>query len=216
MIGDDEEGIRLLEGAYALETPDDNLAYYRDFARHYDQSFAATLGYIYPSAIVRCLAGLDLPQGRILDIGCGTGLVAARLKEVRADLVIDGVDISPEMLSVARDKKLYNALYEADLTADLSGLPTDYAAIISAGTFTHGHLGPAPIAGLVGHCCSGAQAVIGVNAQHHAQRGFGAFMDGLVDAGLISPPTYEEVLIYQGADTEHANDKALIMGFTVI
>lgn len=216
MIGDDEEGIRLLEGAYALETPDDNLAYYRDFARHYDQSFAATLGYIYPSAIVRCLAGLDLPQGRILDIGCGTGLVAARLKEARADLIIDGVDISPEMLSVARDKKLYNALYEADLTADLSGLPTDYAAIISAGTFTHGHLGPAPIAGLVGHCCSGAQAVIGVNAQHHAQRGFGTFMDGLVDAGLISPPTYEEVLIYQGADTAHANDKALIMGFTVI
>jgi len=216
MIGDDEEGIRLLEGAYALETPDDNLAYYRDFARHYDQSFAATLGYIYPSAIVRCLAGLDLPQGRILDIGCGTGLVAARLKEARADLIIDGVDISPEMLSVARDKKLYNALYEADLTADLSGLPTDYAAIISAGTFTHGHLGPAPIAGLVGHCCSGAQAVIGVNAQHHAQRGFGAFMDRLVDAGLISPPTYEEVLIYQGTDTEHANDKALIMGFIVI
>ena len=222
-LGDptDQEAIRLLEGAYALETPADNLAYYRDFAGHYDASFADALGYVYPGAVAAALLAVlpktmpsDNQQGRILDVGCGTGLVGEHLRKARPDLIIDGVDISPEMLQVAAQKNLYDRLIETDLTADIkAGLASDYAAIISAGTFTHGHLGPEPIAGLLDHCRAGACAIIGVNAHHHADCGFGPFMETLVAQEKIEALSYDEVMIYDGADPSHAGDTALLMRF---
>lgn len=51
-------------------------------------------------ATVRHLLREHMPAARsILDIGCGTGLVTARLAE---DYATVGMDISPEMISVAR------------------------------------------------------------------------------------------------------------------
>jgi len=214
-MGADDEGVRLLKGAYALETPDDNRSYYREFARHYDQSFADGLGYIYPEAVAARLLAAELPPGRILDVGCGTGLVATHLRAARSDLQIDGADLSPEMLAVAAKKALYDDLFEVDLTGDLCELRSDYAAIISAGTFTHGHLGPGPLVGLVGRCRGGALAVIGVNAQHHETHGFAGFMQNLVAQGAVSSPSYDEVPIYNGADQDHAGDVALVMMFRV-
>ena len=46
-----DAGTELLDGAYALKTPQDNRAYYQRFAATYDQDFAAGLGYIYPEAV---------------------------------------------------------------------------------------------------------------------------------------------------------------------
>ena len=41
----------LLEGAYAVQTAQDSLKYYADFAAIYDKGFAEGLGYIYPAII---------------------------------------------------------------------------------------------------------------------------------------------------------------------
>lgn len=51
---------------------------------------------------------------RAADLGCGTGRTAAWLRDhgVRA---IDGVDITPEMLAVARERGLHDRLVEADV-----------------------------------------------------------------------------------------------------
>ena len=217
----DEEAVRLLEGAYALSSPADNRSYYRDFARHYDSSFAAALGYVYPGAVARALMACKLPDGPILDVGCGTGLVGVELRKAQPDLLVDGVDISPEMLAVAAQKSLYGRLFEVDLTDDVAALQNGfadgggYAGLISAGTFTHGHLGPEPIASLISYCRSGAQAVIGVNAAHHQAHGFAPFMDRLVANGRIMAPVYDEVMIYDGSDQDHAGDTALIMRFVI-
>ena len=47
-------------------------------------------------------------DGPVLDVGCGTGLVAVALVRDAADdgfdWMIDGVDISPEMLAVSATK----------------------------------------------------------------------------------------------------------------
>ena len=113
-----DAGTDLLDGAYALKTPEDNRAYYQRFAATYDQDFAAGLGYIYPKAVADAFLELtDLPKGPVCDIGCGTGLVAQHLKAKSSDIVIDGVDISADMLAVAADKSLYKSLYEVDLTS---------------------------------------------------------------------------------------------------
>ena len=216
MTSDDaKDGSKLLERAYELGTPDSHISFYRDFAETYDSTFAAGLGYIYPAGIVASLAAQDRPEGAILDIGCGTGLVAAAIRRSEPDAVIDGVDISAEMLEKAREKGDYRNLMQADLTADLSHVSTGYAAIVSAGTFTFGHLGPDVIPGMIDLCRAGAAAALGVNAGFFAEKGFEQALEGLCAAGRIDAVVLHEVPIYDGRDREHGNDKALILEFTV-
>ena len=93
-----DRGTALLNAAYALEKPDDHLDYYREFAANYDRSFAEALGYIYPQAIASVLAACRPGDGPVLDIGCGTGLVATAIHAQAPQTVIHGVDLSPEML----------------------------------------------------------------------------------------------------------------------
>ena len=147
-------GQSILENAYKLATPSDNVAYYDAFAPSYDSDFVAQMGYQYPKAIADAYRRAATPDDRpIADIGCGTGLVAAELG--LPDIPIDGMDISSEMLAVAGRKALYRSLTRIDLTNPLT--PNTYGAVLSSGTFTHGHLGPEPLRGLLdiarsGHC----------------------------------------------------------------
>jgi SAM-dependent methyltransferase len=57
----------------------------------------------------------------VLDLACGTGRVGAWLR-ARCGATIDGVDLTPEMLAVARGRGVYRALTVADVTA--TGLPS--------------------------------------------------------------------------------------------
>jgi SAM-dependent methyltransferase len=57
----------------------------------------------------------------VLDLACGTGRIGAWLEE-RCSAAIDGVDITPEMLEVARRRTIYRALHVADVCS--TGLPT--------------------------------------------------------------------------------------------
>jgi SAM-dependent methyltransferase len=52
----------------------------------------------------------------VLDLACGTGRVAAWLR-ARSQALIDGVDLTPEMLAVAAGRGIYRALNVADVTA---------------------------------------------------------------------------------------------------
>ena len=58
---------------------------------------------------------------RAADLGCGTGRTAAWLHE-HGVAAIDGVDLTPEMLAVARERGLHERLIEADVSA--TGLET--------------------------------------------------------------------------------------------
>jgi predicted TPR repeat methyltransferase len=211
-----EEGVRLLHRAYSLGAPDTHIDFYRDFAELYDSTFAASLGYIYPLGIASVLSGQQRPQGAILDIGCGTGLVATAIREVDLSAVIDGVDISPDMLGKARAKGEYRDLIAADLTADCSHIAMDYAAIVSAGTFTFGHLGPELIPDMVGLCRSGAVAALGVNSVYFAEQGFRDVLDRLEADGQITDVALHEMPIYDGRDEAHQDDTAMILAFTTL
>jgi SAM-dependent methyltransferase len=52
--------------------------------------------------------------GRVADLGCGTGRTAAWLRR-RGVGSIDGVDLTPEMLAIARKRGLHERLIEADV-----------------------------------------------------------------------------------------------------
>lgn len=73
------------------------------------------------------------PALRALDLGCGTGACAAFLRPACTRLV--GVDISPDMLSVAREKSRYDALFEAEAGAWLSACEERFDLVVAAGLF---------------------------------------------------------------------------------
>jgi predicted TPR repeat methyltransferase len=206
----------LLQNAYKLGSPADNVAYYRDFAPLYEGEFVACTGYDYPRQIARAYR-LAAGQGDvpIADIGCGTGLVAMDLGVAPED--VEGMDISPEMLAIARDRGLYGALHEVDLTGRLDRFAGRFGAVLSAGTFTHGHLGPGPLRGLLEIARPGGLFVIGVNRAHFEAEGFGAVLEAMTGGGEIGEVGMSEVDIYGEAGGKaghaHAGDRALVLQY---
>jgi predicted TPR repeat methyltransferase len=205
-MADDTQGREKLEGAYKLRTPEDNIAYYRDFATTYDSDFVEGLGYAYPrvvAGIYRAEAGeRDVP---VADIGCGTGLVGRNLTGVE----IDGFDIAPEMLDEARKLGVYRTLNQIDLTGELSALAGKYGAVTSSGTFTHGHLGPEVLMSLLGIGRPGALFIIGVNNEHYHGMGFKAELDRMEATGRIGAVRTQVISVYEKAGHAHSDDKAL-------
>jgi predicted TPR repeat methyltransferase len=146
-----------------------------------------------------------------LDAGAGTGLVAQAILAGGAE-TIDAFDLSPEMLDVARAKGLYRTLTEGDLTQTLPFATGTYGAVVSAGTFTHGHVGPEALDELVRVAAEGALFVLSIKADLYAPQGFKAKFAQL--AGQITAFEIEEVPIYGLAtDAEHAGDIGLIASF---
>lgn len=216
-----DKATRLLEGAYAIRTVADNIEYYRDFADIYDRDFADRMGYIYPAMLAQVyMQHRNTSDTPIADIGCGTGLVAEALHELDSTqsqpnkLDIDGVDISTEMLDAARQKSLYRTLHHADLTRDFSHLPDNFGAIVSAGTFTFGHLGPAILPELLSLGRSDTLYCIGVNSKHFIDQGDSQILDDMVDEKLISQPVTEIRKIFEPKtqdEKSHADDTATVL-----
>lgn len=68
--------------------------------------------------------------GRAADLGCGTGRTAAWLRS-RGVEHIDGVDLTPEMLDLARARGIHERLVEADIRA--TGLEAEtYDVVVSS------------------------------------------------------------------------------------
>lgn len=120
---------------------------YRQWADTYDQELLEEFGYRAPHAAVEHLLNI-VPKrdSQILDMGCGTGIVG-ELLHVAGYREIDGLDLSPEMLAKAKERKVYRKLGEADLFADLSLTP-EYDAVICVGVFSHGQSHPFDLAKL--------------------------------------------------------------------
>jgi predicted TPR repeat methyltransferase len=129
-----------VERARRIKTPEEALDVYRDWACDYDRDVADELKFIGGSRIAELLAQ-DLAErtARIIDLGCGTGLVGEELK-ARGFSSLHGLDLSPEMLSVARQKALYRKTFRANMLQPLDFADGSYDAAVSAGTFTTGHV----------------------------------------------------------------------------
>lgn len=199
-----------LDKAYALQTPQDNLDLYRDWAQTYDQSFAVEHGYVLPLRVAETFQSAG-GTGPVLDLGAGTGLCAAALQQMGIG-PLDATDLSQEMLDVAAQKGIYRRLFTGNM---LERLPVDdgtYAGAVSSGTFTHGHVGPEALHEVVRLLRSGGLCAISVNAAHYEARGFAATLSAMGPA--IQDLGQTEVAIYdESATGDHARDRALVVHF---
>ena len=129
-----------LDAVYGATSPTELASAYDEWAASYDSDMAE-VGYRHP-AVGLALLTRHLPAGSrpILDAGAGTGLIGELLGTVGYPEV-DALDASPGMLAVARSKNAYREFHHAFLGEPLAFEDGKYAAVISTGVFTTGHVG---------------------------------------------------------------------------
>lgn len=154
----------ILDRIYNLSgDPEECRDAYKVWAENYDIDTVDGMGYVAPAVASDKLRALHPDTAiRILDAGCGTGLAGLELSK-RGYVHIDGMDLSPDMLSLARRKEVYEDLREADMTETLDYPDNAYDAIICVGAFTHAHVGPKGFDELVRITRSGGSIVATVH-----------------------------------------------------
>ena len=199
-----------VDDAYAMSSPDEVKDLYRAWSHSYDAVFSEGQGYQLPREVATAFVAAG-GTGPVLDVGAGTGLVGTALRGMNIG-AIDGIDLSEDMLQIAGMKNDYRALSVGDVTKPLDLKNAPYAGVVSAGTFTLGHVGPDALANLLAVGASCAVYVISVNAAHFVTAGFEQAFDRFGDQ--ISDFTTRDVRIYDDrADDSHRNDIARLVTY---
>jgi len=105
-------------------------------AHHFDDLLRGPLEYRAPELLMeQVLPKLTGVPGRVLDLGCGTGLCGPLLKPHASCLI--GVDLSKPMLEQAEARGLYDELVAAELGAYLQSATGTFDLILAADTFVY-------------------------------------------------------------------------------
>ncbi len=108
---------------------------YAERAAKWDQNVDVNHNYRGMLLVEQELRRLTEAKLRILDAGCGTGLVGKRIRDLATEL--HGVDLSGAMLLQAQATGVYNRLFDGDMIEFMRMNPASYDAITSAATLIH-------------------------------------------------------------------------------
>ena len=193
------------DDAYSLKTPGDSKKLYKKWAETYDEDFALNSNYLSPKKISiffnKHAKNTDTP---ILDVGAGTGLVGEFLYRTGNKKII-GIDISSEMLEQAKLKGCYSSLMEADVTKKIPLKNNSIGAVVSAGTFTHGHVGPDAFDELLRITKPGGLFVLSINSKVFIKNGFKKKFFKIKNS--ISDPLFNEFKVHDNKDEKFVNIK---------
>ena len=183
MSDDREHDSEFLDEAYNLDDEASMMAFYRKWAEDYDRQMLDELQYVSPTEIAKLLSHY-LPERHscILDVGCGTGLTSTYLA-VAGYECLDGIDLSSDMVRVAAGRGIYRELLVGDVTLPLERDDASYDGVISSGTFTHGHVGPEPLAEIFRILRPGGILACTVHMDLWESRGFRAAFEALEQSG---------------------------------
>ena len=127
---------------YKLKTSEELLKYYQNWTdkNKYNKDMV-DWNYTAPQETVSVLRKYALKKNsRILDAGCGTGLVGIELKKYGYSN-IEGVDFSQSMLDLV-PQNIYQKIEKIDLNKPLKFKHNIYDVVMCVGTFTYGHVKP--------------------------------------------------------------------------
>ena len=175
---------QLLARAYALSgnDADATLKLYADWAETYDQTMLDGLSYQSPQRIASLAAMTEAQRDvRVLDVGCGTGLLASCLR-AEGFTRIDGLDYSAPMLSVAQRESRIDKAFLRDLNKQLEMGEACYDMLVSTGTFTHGHVGAGCLPELLALLAPGGHLICTVHRDVWDDGGFGLGLQALSEA----------------------------------
>ena len=180
-----------VNNVYSYQSPEDLKKYYNDWAHQYDD-YAEQVQYVLGQYIAMHAAkSMPYTTVSVLDIGCGTGIVGENIFSRRPSSLIDGVDISKKMINLAKLKSLpdgslcYRKFYCQDLTAQSNIIKEQYDFLVSAGTFTLGHLGSDDLLYMIKYLRSGGKAIVSVKGDHFELDNFSLKINEAISQGLI-------------------------------
>ena len=107
---------------------------------------------------------------KILDAGCGTGLVGVELKK-SGYLNLDGADFSQKMLDLV-PKNIYENLFKIDLNQKINIADDTYEGITCVGTFTFGHVNPPALDEMIRICKNRSSICFTINIGIYEEYGF--------------------------------------------
>ena len=197
-----------LTNAYSIKTPEDSIKLYKNWAATYDKDFIESSKYLSPKKISNIFyKHCKITDTPILDVGAGTGAIGKYLNKNNNQEII-GIDISSEMLKEAKSKKSYTSLVQADITKEIPLANNSIGAIVSAGTFTHGHLGPKTLDELLRVMKTNGLFVLSIHCEIFITGGFEEKF--LEIKNQITEPILNIFNIYgKNNDKKYGNDKAI-------
>ena len=107
---------------------------------------------------------------KILDAGCGTGLVGVELKK-NGFQNFDGADFSQKMLDLIPEN-IYENLFKIDLNKKIDIKDNTYDGITCVGTFTFGHVNPPALDEMVRISKTGSLICFTINIGIYEEYGF--------------------------------------------
>ena len=132
----------------ASQNDQELLDVYKKWASIYDKDNDDLLGTVsQPNPVQIFHKYLSDKNQKIIDVGCGTGLVGVELSKL-GYTNFDGIDISKEMIDIAIDRG-YRSLFLGNLNDSLPLESNSYDAALCVGVFTHGHVGPSRLIELI-------------------------------------------------------------------
>ena len=178
---------------------------YRRWAEQYDDH-VLDAGYLGPH-----VCGLLVEQAakssdpRILDVGCGTGLVGRELQKLLPGATLIGADLSPDMAASAEKTGAYERVFaDIDLNKPLpKSLGGPFDIVVCCGTFSLGHVGPGGVEHLIRATPQGGRTIFSVRRRHSIEHDFEAVVASLVDrklAAVVSALRNAPYIADEGAD----------------
>jgi predicted TPR repeat methyltransferase len=160
-----------LQSVYNAKDSQEIAELYDDWAEDYDQS-VLSFGYATPAVTAGFFGRYVKPKdGTVLDAGAGTGMMGEILAPLGYDDLV-GIDISDNMLELARKKRVYKDLRQMELGRQLD-LPSDaFAAVIAVGVFAAGHAPPESFDDLIRVTKSGGHMIFSVRTDVYVDGGF--------------------------------------------
>jgi predicted TPR repeat methyltransferase len=191
-----------VDNVYSYQSPEDLKKYYNDWAHQYDD-YTVQVHYVLGQYIAMH-ASKSMPHTTVsvLDIGCGTGIVGENIFSRRPSSLIDGIDISKKMINLAKLKSTpdgslcYRKFYCQDLTTQSNIIKEQYDFLVSAGTFTLGHLGSDDLLYMIKYLTNGGKAIVSVKGDHFESDNFSVKIYKAISEGLIKDLLIHETNAY--------------------
>lgn len=159
--------------------------FYADWSNSYDKD-VSNCDYVGPQTIVDVLTKkFKIHGSKIIDIGCGTGLLADYLDILKYQIEVDGLDFSNEMLNISRQRNYYTNLFQKDVYLINENTEFKYDFGISTGMFTHNHVEPRAIKNILNYLTNEGIFIFTVRDSYCVEQNFSDYINSLKRENVI-------------------------------